>query len=237
VALLSEKRKNLLVVILFICFGVGYYTYITIYAEHTIPTLLSTNYVFGTILIVILVGIVFFIAGTTICPMLGLFKTFFLSDFEEKIEAPVNEIACSLDKIQVIKGYFQHLTGINLVAYFQLLGCVYFLGILNADSVVTKILFLAGSFFPMAMYLAASVFFKKLCRKIYSKQVKGIDTMIYEAVSKNSIEPDNIQALVAIKEMYANEFEVHAEMNKEVFLAMLTPIASAFATIFSLPGS
>ena len=229
----QKQNKNLLISMFTVCCGLAYYVYIVEYSKNKLSPLFIKEFIPGTVIILVLICLVFFIAGSSILPMLGAFKTFFLSKFENKISYPVDELACSLDKIQNIKKYFLHLTGINLLAYFQLLGVVYFLGLLNTNSVITKVLFFLGSFFPVVMYLASSVFFKKLCHKIYILQVKNIDGWIYKGINEKNLSAEEIQALVAVKEMYANEFEIHAVMSKEILVAMLSPIATAlFAVIF-----
>lgn len=228
---LQKLNRNLLVSMFTVCCGLAYYSYISEYSSNKLTPLFIEGFVPGTVIILGLICIVFFIAGSTLVPMLGLFKTFFMSNFENKISYPIDELACSLDTIQAIKKYFLHLTGVNLLAYFQLLGGVYFLGLLNTESIITKALFVLGSFFPVAMYLAASVFFKKLCHRIYILQVKNIDVSIYKGIREEKLNAEEIQALVAVKEMYANEFEIHAVMSKEILVAMLSPIATAIAAI------
>lgn len=228
---LQKRNRNLLVSMFTVCCGLSYYAYIAEYSSNKLTPLFVEGFIPGTVIIIGLICIVFFVAGSTLVPMLGLFKTFFMSEFEKRISYPIDELACSLDTIQAIKKYFLHLTGVNLLAYFQLLGGVYFLGLLNTDSIITKVLFILGSFFPLVMYLAASVFFKKLCHKIYILQVKNIDVRIYQGIKEDKLNADEIQALVAVKEMYANEFEIHAVMSKEILVAMLSPIATALAAV------
>lgn len=228
---MQKRSRNLLVSMFTVCCGLSYYAYIAEYSSNKLTPLFIDGFVPGTVIIIGLICIVFFVAGSTLVPMLGLFKTFFMSAFENKISYPIDELACSLDTIQAIKKYFLHLTGVNLLAFFQLLGSVYLLGILNTDSIITKVLFVMGSFFPVVMYLAASVFFKKLCHKIYILQVKNIDVRIYEGIKEDKLNADEIQALVAVKEMYANEFEIHAVMSKEILVAMLSPVATALAAV------
>lgn len=228
---MQKRSRNLLVSMFTVCCGLSYYAYIAEYSSNKLAPLFIDGFVPGTVIIIGLICIVFFVAGSTLVPMLGLFKTFFMSDFENKISYPIDELACSLDTIQAIKKYFLHLTGVNLLAFFQLLGSVYLLGLLNTDSIITKVLFVMGSFFPVVMYLAASVFFKKLCHKIYILQVKNIDVRIYEGIKEDKLNADEIQALVAVKEMYANEFEIHAVMSKEILVAMLSPVATALAAV------
>lgn len=235
VVYLEKRRRNLNLTLFVMCCGFAYYVYVSFYSAHSLQPLFTHDFWVGQIILFILIGFFFFIAGTTISPMLGLFRVFFLNNFEEMIEYPVDEVACSLDKIQSIKSYFWHLTGVNLFAYFQLLGSAYLMGLLSTDSVMTKVLFFGGSFFPLAMYLAASVFYKKLCHKVYLLQVKHIDHRIYEEMKNDTINADQAQVLIALKEMYANEFEVHAAMNKEILIAMITPIITAVVALF-IPG-
>lgn len=229
--LLQSRSRYLLSTMFTICCGLTYYVYLTVYSANELTPLFVDSFALGNLILIGLVCIVFFMAGSSIYPMLGLFKTFFLSNFESKISYPINEIAYSLDIIQAIKKYFLHLTGINLFAFFQLLGTVYFLGILNTDSILTKVLFVLGSFFPVVMYFAASVLFKKLCHKIYILQVKDLDGRIYQGIQQEDLNFDELQTLVAVKEMYANEFEEHADMNKEVLVAMFSPIATALVAV------
>ena len=222
----STENKNIHTVLLVVNGGLAYYIYILQFAKEKVPYLIKPDYIFGNLIIIALVVIAFFIAGSTISPMIGLFKMFYLTKFEEKICYPIKSIACSLDRINKIKRYFFHLTGITVLAYFQLLGCVYFLGILNTNSLVTILLFSAGSLFPFAMYLATNVFFKNLVHKIYCLQVKKIDILLSDELSKTNFDSDKIQALVDVKGMYSEEFEIHVEINKDVFIAMLSPLAT-----------
>ncbi len=232
---LQNRSRNLLVSMLMVCGGLAYYIFITEYSDNKLTKLFVDDFVLGNVILMVLVCVVFFIAGTSILPMVGMFKTFFMSRFEEKISYPIDELSCSLDTIQAIKKYFLHLTGINLIAYFQLFAVVYLLGLLNGDSIVTKMLFVLGSIFPLAMYLAANVFFKKLCHKMYLRQVKKIDMRIYQGLQEEKMDFDEMQTLLAAKEMYSNEFEEHAAMNKEIFVTMLSPIAtSVFAVILPI---
>lgn len=228
---LSNKNKNANMILTVVDGGLTYYTYILQYSKEPVSYLLKPDLFFGNLLIVVLVAIVFFIAGSTISPMIGLLKAFYLEAFEEKIAYPMENIAQSLNRINRIKRYFFHLTGITLLAYFQLLGSVYFLGILNRNSLVTIILFVLGSLFPLIMYLAANVFFKKLFHKIYTLQVEHIDILISGEIVKDNIDSEKLQALVAVKEMYSEEFEIHTEINKEIFVAMLSPL---FTTVVAL---
>ena len=62
-------------------------------------------------------------------------------------------------------------------------------------------------------------------------QVKNIDVRIYQGIKEDKLNADEIQALVAVKEMYANEFEIHAVMSKEILVAMLSPIATALVAV------
>ena len=101
------------------------------------------------------------------------------------------------------------------------------LGIVNKEDILTRVLFVLGSLFPLIMYLSTNVFFRNLCNKIYANQVKQIDEKIYQCVHLNEIEPEKVQSLISVKEMYASEFEIHTEMNREVLMAMFTPIGTA----------
>lgn len=232
--ILQDNSRNLLVILFTICCGTSYYICILYYFPSGLQPLFDSDFIPGHILVILLVCIVFFIAGTTLLPMVGLIRTFYLSGFEKNIRYPIIELASSLDRIQRIKRYYIHLTGINLMAYFQLLGSVYLLGLLDSSgSLITKILFICGSFFPISMYLATNLFFKRLCQKIYLLQVRDIDNELYEALSSEdrSDIAEYLQALVEVRTMYTDEFEIHTELNKEVLIAMVTPIITAVAAI------
>ena len=232
--ILQDNSRNLLVILFTVCCGTSYYICILYYFPSGLLPLFDSSFIPGHILIMFLVCLVFFIAGTTLLPMVGLIRTFYLSGFEKYIHYPIAELAASLDDIQRIKRYYIHLTGINLMAYFQLLGSVYLLGLLDSPgSLLTKALFIGGSFFPISMYLATNLFFKRLCQKIYMLQVKDIDNELYGALSDEDRDKnaEYLQALVEVRTMYTDEFEIHTELNKEVLVAMFTPIITAVAAI------
>lgn len=227
----SHKNGNLNMILTVVNGGLTYYTYILQYAKKPMPYLFNCDCYGLNVLLFAVVAVVFFIAGSTIMPMLGLFKAIYLDNIEQKIAYPMENIANSLNRINKIKRYFLHLTGITLLAYFQLFGSVYFLGILNRKSLVTIALFVLGSLFPLIMYLAANVFFKKLSHKVYSLQVENIDKLIDSEINANGINADKLQALVAVKQMYSEEFEIHIEINKEIFFTMLSPLATTVVAL------
>ena len=63
--------------------------------------------------------------------------------------------------------------------------------------------------------------------------MRDIDNELYEALSSEdrSDIAEYLQALVEVRTMYTDEFEIHTELNKEVLIAMVTPIITAVAAI------
>ncbi len=240
---LMKKYKNLHTINFVMICGLTYYLYLLKFSNSSIQSAVVNfleNDLGKSIFLTGGVALVFFIAGTTIYPMIHMFVKFFASNLEEKLECPNPKVSETVNRLKSIKDFFTHLMGVNLIAYFQLLAVVYLAGIFNKTSVVALVLFAVGSVFPAAMYLAANVLFKRLMLKIYTKQADGIDDKIRELLKKDCNSKDcvseSIQALVATKEMYLEEFEVHIAMNKEVFAATLSPILTVILTIL-LPGS
>lgn len=233
--LTTNKNMNINIISLVILCGYCYYVYLTEYSPHGILSLFGKDFIFGYLMLIPVVGVIFFIAGTTIYPMLGLFKAFFMTDFEDKLELPYKNSTQTVDSLNSIQKYFIHLTFINLIACFQLLAIVYSLGVLSRGSVVTIILFSLGSLFPITMYLAGDILYRKLINNIYLKQVAHIDKIIDSIMNKDDFDGQKIQSLIVLKQMYDSELDAHHEKRLDIIVALISPIVTAvLALIF--PG-
>ena len=231
--LFNDKNKNLNTIGLVMLSGYSYYFYITQFSTHGIAPLFKKDFVAGQVFIILAIGIVFFIAGTTIYPMLGMINVFFTSKFEEKIKMPIGYVTETVNALKEIQKYFIHLTVINIVACFQLLTSVYLLGLLQSK--LTIFLFIAGSLFPLTMYLSQDFLYRSLIEKIYIKQANIIDDRIFDIQNKEPFDGGAIQGLVALKQMYDVEFDFHHTRNFDILIAVISPIVTAILALI-FPG-
>lgn len=229
----SSENQNLQMILVVICCGLSYFIYLQHFSNSPNPALINEQHIMLVIITTIIVMITFFIAGSSIYPMYHIFKLFFLSGFEEKLSYPIKNILKSSEALHSIKEYFTHLAIVCLVAYFQLLVSIYLMGIIKKEAVLTIVLFILGSFIPLIMFLAISVFFKILSHKIYIMQLNNmeIDDKIDNIISNDTIDNNELKSLIATKELYANELETKVIVNREIFAALLSPVVTAILTI------
>lgn len=231
--ILSCKSKNINIVLSIICCGLSYYVYLFKISDNLLPPLVNEKYIPQSLSVIGLVIILFFIAGTSIYPMYQSFKLFYLSNFEEKLIYPIEDLTVNSEKIYSIKKYFLQLTIASLIAYFQLFLSAYSLGIIRKESILTITLFIIVSFIPLIMFLASNIFFKNLCQKVRVRHIKEtkLDDKILECVRNNNMDINKISGLLSIKEAYDKTILTENTINPEVLAAMLSPIVTTVLAV------
>ena len=143
--------------------GFSYYTYIMNKTEILRFAMIKENSIWefaaGAVIL-----IVFFIAGRTIYPLIGVIKFCFFSKLEDKLDYYKFDRNALAVKLKKIKMFFIWLTFVNICAYVQLFIIVYLTGV--NKNLITEILFAIGSVLPLMMFLSCTILYKGLYKKV-----------------------------------------------------------------------
>ncbi len=171
-----EKNKNFLTISFVVNLGLLYY----IYVAHISGIKFELPFDKGNILLntyFICTIISFFaVMGSTVYPMIKLIKSFYCESFEDCFEYPIKNIPIAISKIKNIQYFFGFLTVINIFVFIQLLISAIFIGVFDKDiSSVTGLIFLVGSFFPLAMYFGTTLLYQQFVEKIALKHIQALN--------------------------------------------------------------
>lgn len=224
ICVLLLQQRNLSITQFTVCCGLAYYVYLCKYASDRFQPLFLGDF-WNTVLLLV-VAIVFFIAGSAISPMISALIAFYRDLPGALIGCDIkpSDLSQRIDQFNSIRKYFVHLAIISLVAFFQLFCLVYILGIFD-KSALTKVLFVLGSLFPLLMYCASDIMYKRFMHKQYIDYIKKIkiDEKIDNAYASGDI--GAIQQLVALKEKLCLEFEERP--NIQLIIALASPIVTS----------
>lgn len=223
------QQRNLSITLFTVCCGLAYYVYLFDCSNEPLHPMFKLEYLNNISLIIIV--IIFFIAGSAICPMIGALFAFYndLPKVINPLTIKPTKLTQGIDCFKTIRQYFAHLAIISLVAYFQLFGIVYIMGIINKSD-LTVVLFALGSLFPLLMYCASDIMYKRFMHKQYLQYIKTIhiDKIIHDKYNDGN-DMETVQLLVALKEKLSVEFEERP--NIKLIVALVSPIIAAIASI------
>lgn len=226
------KQRNLGVTLFTVCCGLAYFIFVYKFSNAALQMMFAVKWLNAASLVII--AIVFFIAGTAIYPMIGTLKAFYF-DLPKvldtiRINIKPSKLSTTLDSFKIIKKHFVYMACVSLIAYFQLFSIVYIMGILN-KSVLTIILMALGSLFPLLMYCASDVMYRHLMHKQYIQYINqiNIDKKINNAYKKDDLA--TVQQLFSLKEQLSVDFEEHMRPNIQLITALISPVIT---TVLSL---
>ena len=223
------QQRNLSITLFTVCCGLAYYVYLCYYASDPFQQMFVSNSLNNSVPLIVL-AIVFFIAGSAIYPMICSLNAFYrqLPAVIDSIVIEPARLSHEIDHFRIISKYFVHLAMISLVAYFQLFSLVYILGIFDR-SVLTIVLFVLGSLFPLLMYCASDIMYKHFMHRQYLQYIKAIhiDEKINDAYKEEKT--GTLQQLIALKEKLSAEFE--ERLNIQVIIALVSPFITTVVSV------